>query len=74
MEERISILLKPNTDEEEVLGAIKNQNLSFKFEKVIQMKKEGSVIIGACDEETQTLIKGLPNVDDIEKSGTVTIC
>jgi hypothetical protein len=71
--EKVLVLLKPKASSDNVLLSIQKSNLAFHFDKIISMGELGDIIAGSCTKSVQESIKKLSDVDDIEKSETVTI-
>ena len=69
--DKIMILLKPGIDADNFATTMKVSG--FKYDSIIPMKKEGSVIVGYCNKATAAFIKKLPNVEGIEESTPVHI-
>lgn len=72
--EKVLVILEPKAKSDKVLVSIKDASLAFDFDKVMSFGALGEVIVGACAKSVQESIKKLPGVEDVEKSGTVTIC
>jgi len=68
---KIMIMLKPGINAKNFASTMKVSG--FKFDSIIPMEKEGSVIVGFCNSVTRAFIKTLPNVEDVEDSHPVHI-